>query len=182
MLDRTKRIGKFLSLILRHQPETIGLCVDEAGWASLDQLLDACNRAGHSLTREDIEHVVATNDKKRFSFSEDGAYIRSSQGHSIQVDLGYEPREPPSILYHGTARRSLASIQKEGLLRGRRHHVHLSVDGLTAARVGSRHGKPVVLQIRSGQMHLDGHVFYLSKNGVWLTDHVPPSYVFMEER
>src|SRR5262249_23108483 len=116
----------------------------------------------------------------RFSFSDDGLYIRANQGHSIQVDLGYEPREPPEILYHGTATRFLKSIQRAGLNKGKRHHVHLSSAAATAARVGSRHGKPIELRVLSGQMHADGHLFYLSENGVWLTDRVPPGYILAE--
>lgn len=181
MPDRAKQTSKFLSLVLRHQPETIGLHLDDAGWVAVQELIEACNRHGQALTSEDLEHDVATSDKKRFSFSKDGLRIRANQGHSVQVDLGYEPGEPPAILYHGTARRFLGSIQKEGLNKGSRHHVHLSSDAVTAGKVGSRHGKPIVLQIRSGQMHLYGYAFYLSDNDVWLTDHVPPAYLMIED-
>jgi putative RNA 2'-phosphotransferase len=180
MRDRTKETSKFLSFVLRHQPEEIGLTLDDAGWASVEELLVACEKAGRALTREELEHIVDTSDKKRFAFSEDGLYIRANQGHSIQVELGYEPREPPAVLYHGTASRFLASIQKEGLKRGRRHDVHLSSDTSTAIKVGGRHGKPVVLRVASGKMHNDGYLFYLSKNGVWLTERVPPDYIIVE--
>jgi len=180
MQDRTRHVSKFLSLVLRHAPETIGLGLDEQGWASVEELIEACNRSGTPLTREELEHVVATSDKKRFAFSEDGLRIRANQGHSIKVDLGFEPREPPEVLYHGTARRVLESILKEGLIKGARHHVHLSSDAATAAKVGSRHGKPVVLVVKSGQMHVDGYAFYLSQNGVWLTDHVPSEYLVID--
>ena len=131
MRDRTKETSKFLSFVLRHQPEEIGLRLDDAGWASVEELLEACKKAGRALTREYIQHIVDTSDKKRFALSEDGLYIRANQGHSIQVELGYEPREPPSVLYHGTATRFLESIRREGLKRGRRHHVHLSSDAVT---------------------------------------------------
>jgi putative RNA 2'-phosphotransferase len=178
---RDKQISKFLSLVLRHQPETIGLRLDGQGWARVEELLDACEKSGTPLTRVYLEHIVATSDKKRFSFSDDRLYIRANQGHSVQVDLGYEPQEPPSTLYHGTARRFLESIRREGLNKGRRHHVHLSSDEVTAVKVGSRHGKPIVLKINSGQMHLDGYAFHLSENGVWLTDHVPPDYIVVIE-
>jgi len=180
MPDQTKETSKFLSFVLRHRPEEIGLQLDEAGWASVEELLDACTKAGRTLTREELEHIVATSDKKRFSFSEDRLHIRANQGHSLQVDLGYTPCEPPAVLYHGTARRFLESIQREGLNKGKRHHVHLSSDAVTAARVGSRHGKPIVLRIMSDQMHADGYLFYLSANSVWLTDRVPPAYIVAE--
>jgi len=180
MRDRTKETSKFLSFVLRHQPEEIGLELDDAGWASVEELLDACKRAGRALTLEELQHIVDTSDKKRFAFSEDGLYIRANQGHSVQIELGYEPRKPPSLLYHGTATRFLESIRKEGLKRGSRHHVHLSSDSVTAANVGARHGKPVVLRIASSQMHNDGYSFYLSENGVWLTERVPPDYILTE--
>ena len=180
MRDRTKETSKFLSFVLRHQPEEIGLRLDDAGWASVEELLEACKKAGRALTREDLQRIVDTSDKKRFAFSEDALYIRANQGHSIQVELGYEPREPPPVLYHGTATRFLESIRREGLKRGSRHHVHLSSDAVTAAHVGARHGKPVVLRIASSQMYNDGYSFYLSENGVWLTERVPPDYILSE--
>jgi putative RNA 2'-phosphotransferase len=180
MRDRTKETSKFLSFVLRHQPEEIGLTLDDAGWASVEELLDGCKRAGRAMTREDLQHIVDTSDKKRFALSEDGLYIRANQGHSIEVELGYEPREPPAVLYHGTATRFLESIRQEGLKRGNRHHVHLSGDDVTAAKVGARHGRAVVLRIASSRMHNDGFLFYLSENGVWLTERVPPDYILVE--
>jgi putative RNA 2'-phosphotransferase len=129
------------------------------------------------ITTEELQHVVANNDKKRFSFSDDGLSIRASQGHSIEIALGYEPAMPPEILYHGTAERFLPSIRAQGLLKGKRHHVHLSADVETATKVGQRHGKPVVLEVKAGQMLRDGFVFHLSANGVWLTEHVPAFYL-----
>ena len=143
----------------------------------MDQLI-ACSRNSRvRLNRPLIEEVVATNDKKRFVLSEDGQRIRAAQGHSIDIDLALEPREPPETLYHGTADRNLTSIREQGILKGSRQHVHLSLDHATAVKVGSRHGRPIVLVIRSGKMWSAGHTFYLSENNVWLTDHVPVEYI-----
>jgi putative RNA 2'-phosphotransferase len=177
MEKRFIKTSKFLSLVLRHRPETVGIKLDQAGWVSVAELLTACNARGIRLTREELEEVVRTNDKQRFAFNDDHSRIRASQGHSIEVELEYEPVTPPDILYHGTATRFLDSIKEQGLVNGRRQHVHLSADEATAVNVGSRHGKPVVLKVAAGQMHHDGFTFYLSKNGVWLTDCVPPSYL-----
>ena len=171
------RKSKFLSLILRHEPHRVGLQPDAAGWVPASELLAAVNRHGVSLTLEQLKQVVATNDKKRFKFSEDGSRIRASQGHSIEVDLQYESQTPPELLYHGTPERFVASIRASGLIKGQRHHVHLSPDPQTALKVGQRRGRPVVLTIRSGEMHRQGHLFYLSANGVWLTDEVPPQFI-----
>jgi len=173
----TTRTSKFLSLILRHEPERVGLKLDEAGSASVSELLDDVNRHGISLTLEGLKHVVATNDKKRFAFSEDGLRIRASQGHSLEVDLQYEPQIPPELLYHGTPERFVESIRRTGLNKGERHHVHLSPDSQTASKVGQRRGQPVVLTIRTGDMHRAGHQFYLSANGVWLVEHVPAQFI-----
>lgn len=170
------RFSKFLSLVLRHEPQRIGLLLDHAGWAQVDELLLAVNQAGLPLTRELLQRVVDENDKHRFRFSEDGLCIRASQGHSLAVELGLTPQTPPATLYHGTATRFLASIQQQGLLAQSRQHVHLSADHATAVRVGQRHGKPVVLTVHSGLMHRAGYLFYQADNGVWLTAHVPPAY------
>src|SRR5215471_19522016 len=159
MGDRAVRISKFLSLTLRHQPEKIGLRLSESGWASVEQLIEASRRAGIEFTREELQNVVDNNDKKRFSLSEDGLWIRANQGHSVEVDLGYAPTVPPEILYHGTAERFLTSIKQQGLIKGKRHHVHLSADVDTATKVGRRHGKPVVLKVEAGKMRQDGFVF-----------------------
>src|SRR5262245_64171464 len=153
MDDRTVRISKFLSLVLRHQPEKIGLSLDQSGWASVERLIEASSRRGFDFTREELQNVVDGNDKKRFSLSEDGLWIRANQGHSIKVELGYAPTAPPEILYHGTAVRFLTSIKQQGLIKGKRHHVHLSADVDTATKVGRRHGKTVVLRIEAGLMH-----------------------------
>lgn len=171
------RISKFLSLVLRHEPSAAGVTLDEAGWVSVEALLKGCEQAGRPLTLPELEFVVSTNAKKRFEFSADGTRIRASQGHSVKVDLRYEPLEPPTRLYHGTVQRFLDAIRADGLLRMERTHVHLSGDMKTATEVGARRGKPVVLTIRAGAMHAAGHRFYLSTNGVWLVDHVPTEYI-----
>jgi putative RNA 2'-phosphotransferase len=171
------RIGKFLSLVLRHKPDTIGLCLDENGWASIEELIAGARQAGLALSDRLIRQVVEQNDKQRFSLSEDGKKIRANQGHSVQVDLQFSPLEPPDYLYHGTATRFLDPILQQGLMRGKRHHVHLSPDEETAGKVGMRHGKPIILLIRARDMHRAGFQFYLSENGVWLTEHVPPEWI-----
>ncbi len=179
MLSNKERvtISKFLSLVLRHQPEVAGVTLDGAVWVDVDLLLDGCHRAGRAITPEQLREVVQTNDKKRFEFSPDGRRIRASQGHSVEVELGYEPAVPPDTLYHGTAVRNLESIRRQGLLKGQRHHVHLSADPDTAAKVGQRHGKPLVLKIDARRMCADGRAFFISTTGVWLTEHVPPAYI-----
>ena len=162
----TIKTSKFLSLILRHEPERVGLKLESAGWITVDELLAAVNRHGVALTIEQLKHVVATSDKKRFAFSEDGFRIRASQGHSVEVDLEYAPQTPPELLYHGTADRFLDSIRRTGLQKMERHHVHLSVEKIVTMEVGARRGRPVLLTIRAGDMHRAGHVFYRSTNGV----------------
>ncbi|HEX8272360.1 MAG TPA: RNA 2'-phosphotransferase [Longimicrobiaceae bacterium] len=171
------RASKFLSLVLRHKPEHIGIALDAAGWVGVDELLAAAGRSGFALDRATLERVVADNDKRRFAFSEDGACIRASQGHSVAVELGLEPQPPPDVLFHGTATRFLDSIRREGLKPGSRTHVHLSADEATAITVGQRHGKPAVLRVAAGAMHRDGHAFVRSANGVWLTGAVPAGYI-----
>jgi len=177
MDKREVKISKFLSLVLRHKPEEIGLKLDEAGWTSVAELMGACRDNGVEFSMEELHSVVANNDKKRFSFSENGLLIRANQGHSVEVELGYHPATPPELLFHGTADRFLDSIKEHGLIKGQRHHVHLSADAETAQSVGRRHGKPITLQVRAGQMQQDGFVFYISTNGVWLTEHVPVPYL-----
>lgn len=173
----TIRTSKFLSLILRHEPERVGLKLDEAGWVDVKELLEAVNRHSSPLTLEQLKHVVATSDKKRYAFSENGQRIRANQGHSVELDLQYEPQTPPEILYHGTATRFLDGIRKDGLQRMERHDVHLSAETKVTLQVGGRHGKPVLLTIRAGEMHQAGFVFRCSANGVWLVDHVPPQFI-----
>ena len=172
-----KRHSKFLSLLLRHRPETIGLVLDAEGWASVVELLQKLEAHDHPMSREVLEEVVATNVKQRFRFSEDGTRIRANQGHSVSVDLGYVAQSPPEYLYHGTATKNLASIRGQGLLKGTRHHVHLSADLVTAKAVGSRHGVPVILRVPAKAMETAGYEFFLSDNGVWLTDHVPSQFL-----
>lgn len=172
-----KTISKFLSLILRHSPQTIGLQLDEQGWADVTELLEKAAQQHRGITREILDEVVHTNDKKRFAFSEDGSRIRASQGHSLSVDLDLQAQEPPEFLYHGTVAKFIAVIQNEGLQKMSRQHVHLSRDKETAMKVGSRRGVPVILTVKSGQMHKDGNNFYLSANNVWLTDQVPAAYI-----
>jgi putative RNA 2'-phosphotransferase len=171
------RISKFLSLVLRHEPEKIGITLDPAGWVGVRELLDALARHKFSVSEAQLQEVVADNTKKRFGFSEDGSRIRANQGHSVEVELGYSPTVPPDVLYHGTVEKFLDSIRSKGLLKGERHHVHLSVDVPTAQSVGQRRGQPVLLKIDAGRMHKDGIAFFVSTNGVWLTEHVPPEYI-----
>ena len=173
----TIRTSKFLSLILRHEPEQVGLILGEAGWVDVNELLQAVNRHGLALTLDQLKHVVATSDKKRFAFSEDGRRIRASQGHSVEVDLRYAPQTPPEILFHGTATRFIDGIRKDGLQRMQRHDVHLSAETKVTFQVGGRHGKPVLLTIRAGDMHRAKFVFRCSANGVWLVNLVPPEFI-----
>ncbi|MFE2054735.1 MULTISPECIES: RNA 2'-phosphotransferase [unclassified Streptomyces] len=172
---RTVKVSKYLSKHLRHEPGRIGLVLDTHGWVPVDELLRACARHGFALTRDELDHVVAVNDKRRFTV--DGDRIRANQGHSVTVDLGLPPAEPPAYLYHGTVARFLDAIRAEGLRPMDRHHVHLSPDRETAVRVGARRGVPVVLSVDTGAMHRAGHLFHVSANGVWLTDSVPPAYL-----
>lgn len=170
--------SKFLSLVLRHQPEVVGMTLDAEGWLDINALIEAANERGTPLTLELLHEVVATNDKKRFALSDDGLRIRASQGHSVAgVDLKIEHQKPPETLYHGTVAAFIESIQASGLDKRSRNHVHLSADEATAIKVGSRRGKPILLRIDSANMHQDGHRFYLSANGVWLVDAVPKNYL-----
>lgn len=173
--------SKFLSLVLRHRPETIRIELDAQGWTDVATLLEQIRRFAPAYVLpfdlETLHAVVSGNDKKRFSFNEDQTRIRASQGHSVSVDLGYEAQEPPESLYHGTTHKNLESIRVQGILKGRRHHVHLSPDLETATRVGQRHGAAVILTVESGRMHRENFLFYCSANGVWLTDEVPPEYI-----
>lgn len=171
------KLSKLLSLVLRHQPEAIGLDLDENGWADVDDLLPKLQKRDRTITLEQLERVVAENNKQRFRFSEDGLRIRANQGHSLEVKLGLSPVEPPEFLFHGTATRFLESILSEGLVRGTRQHVHLSADQKTAVIVGKRHGTPIVLRVMAAKMREEGLLFYCSENGVWLTDHVPVIYL-----
>jgi putative RNA 2'-phosphotransferase len=178
MSQEQVRTSKFLSLILRHHPAKIGIVLDENGWADIDELIEAANRRGKSLSRELIDRVVAENDKQRFSISADGTRIRANQGHSLRdIDLSLTPQIPPEVLFHGTVERFLDSIRQQGLQKRSRNHVHLSPDQETATKVGMRRGKPIILRIHACKMHDQGIEFFLSENGVWLTDHVALEFI-----
>ena len=163
--------------MLRHAPGSVGLRLDEAGWAHVDDLLAALRAHGMTLTREQLAETVATSDKQRFALDPAGQRIRANQGHSVPVDLGLLPQAPPAVLFHGTVASALPGIRAQGLTRRRRHHVHLSADVATARAVGGRHGRPVVLQVDAAAMAAAGAVFYRSANVVWLVDGVPPRYL-----
>lgn len=171
------RMSKFLSLVLRHKPDEIGLSLDDNGWAEIAELIRLANAHGVGLTRALVDQIAAESDKQRFALSADGQRIRASQGHSVAIDLALPESEPPEQLYHGTATRFLDSIRSTGLHSSSRQHVHLSLDETTATRVGQRHGKPVVLVIRAREMSAAGHRFFLSANGVWLTECVPVEFI-----
>lgn len=171
------RVSKFLSKYLRHAPGEIGLTLEPGGWVAVDLLLAAATRHGCPVTRIELDEIVATSDKQRFAFDETNTRIRANQGHSVDVDLELDPADPPEVLYHGTAEAVLPAILAGGLLKMRRHHVHLSRDAGTAVRVGARHGKPVVLAVAAGKMAASGFRFFVSANGVWLVDTVPPEYL-----
>ena len=175
LLDET---SKFLSFVLRHEPQAIGLTLDSEGWANIDALIDGAARDGRTLDRALIENVVASSDKKRFSISPDGQSIRAVQGHSTKsVELQFEEKQPPETLYHGTATRFMDSINEQGLIPGSRHHVHLSQETATASAVGQRYGTVVILQVAARQMQEQGFKFYQAENGVWLTERVPVEFL-----
>lgn len=166
------QISKLLSLVLRHQPEKLGIILDENGWTDVAILLRKL-----TIEKTDLDHVVATNSKNRFAFNDDQTKIRANQGHSVKVELGYQAEKPPKTLYHGTGIGSVKAILQRGLSKQKRHHVHLSSDIETALKVGQRHGKPTVLEVNAEQMSKNNFEFYRSANGVWLTDHVPVEYI-----
>ena len=171
------KTSKFLSLVLRHQPELIGLELDKNGWADVDELIKKARKHGIKLDFSILQYIVDTNIKKRFSFSDNLNGIRASQGHSIEVDLGYVAQVPPEILYHGTATQNVESILQSGIEKRERQHVHLSYDVETAIKVGQRHGKAFIFEVHAGQMYNNNFQFYISENGVWLTDNVPVKYL-----
>lgn len=175
------RTSKHLSLVLRHRPDTVGLVLDPHGWVGVEVLLAALAAHGRVLSRDDLARIVAESDKQRFEWDRRGDRVRARQGHSVEVDLGLDPREPPPVLFHGTPRRALEAILAQGLDRRQRHHVHLSADPQVAAAVGARRGASVVLRVDAAGLHRDGHVFRCSTNGVWLVDTVPPSYLAVED-
>jgi putative RNA 2'-phosphotransferase len=175
--SRLVKISKYLSKHLRHQPERIGIKLAPGGWVSVDELLAACKNHSFPINSAELNEVVASNDKKRFSFDSTGTLIRANQGHSVEVDLQLEPAIPPDVLYHGTGHGAVEAILREGLCKMSRHHVHLSKDIATAKTVGTRHGRPVVFAVDAAAMHEAGYTFYCSENGVWLVEHVPPEYL-----
>ena len=171
-----KETSKYISLILRHKPQTIGITLDEHGWADVKELIKGVNKT-HPLTMEILEQIVAEDEKQRYSFNEDRTLIRANQGHSVQVDVELEEKTPPDALYHGTGEKFVAAIDKEGLIPKSRLYVHLSKDVETAKNVGARHGKPVIYEVKSGEMSKAGIKFYQSVNGVWLVKAVPLEYL-----
>ncbi|HEY3831728.1 MAG TPA: RNA 2'-phosphotransferase [Acidimicrobiia bacterium] len=170
-------MSKFLALVLRHDPARIGLELDGDGWADIDDLLLRARQHGMTMTEPDLRHIVATNSKQRFVLDDARRRIRANQGHSIAVDLGLQPLDPPDRLFHGTAHRTVAAIERAGLLPMQRQHVHLSADAATARVVGARHGAPVVFVVNALRMNTDGHAFFRSANGVWLVAEVPAIYL-----
>lgn len=177
-MDKITEISKFLSYVLRHKPESIGITLNQNGWVDIDVLLVQAQQHGRNISHSLLMEVVENNNKKRFTISEDGKQIRAAQGHSTkQVNIQHEAVLPPDVLYHGTATRFLKSILAQGLISGSRHHVHLSADVETAKTVGMRHGMPVILRVDAAAMCEAGHEFYLSDNGVWLTEKVPSQFL-----
>ncbi len=180
--NRLTSTSKFLSLVLRHQPEVIGMQLDSEGWLPIDELIQNANNHGKELTLDLLHEVIATCAKKRFSLSEDGLRVRANQGHSVpDIELNLECISPPALLYHGTVAPFLESIRQQGLLKRSRNHVHLSADIETAKKVGARRGKPIILTVQAQTMYQAGHAFYLSANGVWLTDSVPAAFIEFSE-
>lgn len=178
--DREQQASKFLSLVLRHKPEEIGIFLDAQGWTNVQTLLHQLANHNSTISLSELESIVENSDKRRFAFNDNHTRIRASQGHSIEIELGYTAKKPPGLLYHGTATRFLDSILADGLRKESRHHVHLSPDADTAHNVGSRHGKPIVLTIQSADMATQGYLFYQSENGVWLTEAVPKEFITYE--
>lgn len=179
---RLERLSKFISMILRHKPQVIGITLDEHGWADVDELIKGINETGEEVkfSKDTLEIIVKTDKKQRYSFSQDKTLIRANQGHSIPVDVELEKKEPPKVLYHGTGVKSVKAIQEQGLLPMERLYVHLSIDVKTATNVGKRHGTPVIFQVNAEQMQKDGYDFFQSVNGVWLTKEVPAKYLELE--
>lgn len=175
-------LSRFISLILRHKPDTVGLSLNEHGYVGVDALIEAINsRSSFYIDKSMLDFIVRTDNKKRYSYSSNGKMIRANQGHSVKVDLGLKECVPPDVLYHGTSEKYLESILREGLKSKSRNHVHLSEDVSTAVEVGKRHGKPVVLRVEAGLMYSNGYKFYLSENGVWLCGSVPVEYISVVE-
>lgn len=175
--NQITHISKFLSLVLRHQPGTIGIQLDKNGWTDIAVLIEKAKNHGIKFDREILNHIVETNSKKRFAFNKTLDKIRASQGHSVEIELGYINQKPPEILFHGTGEKSVQSILAKGLEKRDRQHVHLSSDFDTAVKVGQRHGRPFVFKVLAEQMYNDNFQFFISDNGVWLTDNVPIKYL-----
>lgn len=175
------RLSRFLSLVLRHDPAAAGVGLDAEGWVGVDELIAGVRATGRVIERETLHALVRDDPKRRYALSEDGARIRANQGHSVTVALGLVPVAPPDLLYHGTVASALASIAATGLERRSRQYVHLSPDVETARAVGRRRGTPVVLPVRAGALHAQGHAFYRSENGVWLTDAVPLGFIAFDD-
>lgn len=173
------KVSKFISLVLRHKPEEANIKLDKYGWADTEALVNGVAAKYPGFTFADLEEIVRTDEKQRYSFSDDRTEIRANQGHSIPVDLGLVPVEPPEYLYHGTGFKYFGLIERDGLIPKSRQYVHLSGDTETAWNVGKRHGDPVVLRIMSGEMYRQGFIFYRAENGVWLTDKVPTDYILV---
>ncbi|MGF1457393.1 MAG: RNA 2'-phosphotransferase [Leptolyngbyaceae cyanobacterium] len=176
------KLSKFLSLILRHKPQVVGLQLDASGWANVEDLIELVNQHGIPLSAALLADIVRKDEKQRFAFNGDRTQIRANQGHSLEVDLNLISESPPPVLFHGTASRFLSSIRAQGLLPGNRQHVHLAADELTAIRVGQRHGHAVVLKVKADAMFQAGFAFFLSENGVWLTPAVPPDFIQFPHR
>lgn len=177
MSNKKNNLSKFISLILRHKPEAIGITLDEHGYANVDELIEGINKQNYIIDFDKLKDIVDTDNKQRYSFNKDFTKIRANQGHSIKVDVELEEKRPPKYLYHGTATRFVESIHNEGIKPQSRLYVHLSDNHTTATKVGTRHGSPEVLVVEARNMYKDGYKFYLSKNGVWLTEYVPTQYI-----
>ena len=175
--QRLVKVSRYLARHLRHRPEHLGLTLDAGGWAEVDELVAAAAAHSFPITVAEVEEVVPRNDKQRYELDAGRRRIRARQGHSVAVELGLEPADPPEVLWHGTVERFLPQILAQGLRRMGRNHVHLSADAVTARVVGARRGRAVVLSVAAGTMAAEGHRFWLSTNGVWLTGPVPPRYL-----
>lgn len=172
-----ENISKYMCLILRHKPEAIGITLDEHGWANVDELIDGIRKDNPGFDLDHLYEIVETDSKGRYSFNEDKTLIRCNQGHSIPVDVELKEAKPPKQLWHGTGEKYVSAIDEQGLLHKNRLYVHLSTNEETAIKVGKRHGKPVLYTVNAEEMYQDGYKFFLSKNGVWLTDQVPVKYL-----
>ena len=178
-MNITKKQSKKLSYILRHAPEKAGLILGEGGWVGIDGLLKGLSSINYSMTRAQLDRVVAENDKQRFTIADNGLKIRAAQGHSVDIISDLAPVTPPDRLFHGTATRFLDVILEEGLKPMSRQHAHLSADIDTATKVGQRHGKPVILTVDTAKMYVQGNSFYQADNGVWLAHFVSPEFLSM---